>query len=194
LIQYLFFSAIYIITEHRRTKNIDENWMRTFIVSLIVIYYFPLGIGRIYDRYLLFLLPLLMMVVTMSTININKTKLCAGAISITLVIISLYGALTIGVTHDYLEWNRVRWEALRNLMQEEQISPNRIDGGFEFNGWYLYDPKKRPRDSWWVDKDDYVVSFGPLSGYEEVKQYTFRRWLPFRKDQILILYRSPDEW
>jgi hypothetical protein len=168
--------------------------MRTFIVSLIVIYYFPLGIGRIYDRYLLFLLPLLMMVVTMSTININKTKLCAGAISITLVIISLYGALTIGVTHDYLEWNRVRWEALHNLMQEEQISPNRIDGGFEFNGWYLYDPKKRPRDSWWVDKDDYVVSFGPLSGYEEVKQYTFRRWLPFRKDQILILYRSPDEW
>jgi hypothetical protein len=26
-------------------------------------------------------------------------------------------------------------------MQEPQISPNDIDGGFEFNGWYLYDYK-----------------------------------------------------
>ena len=51
------------------------------------------------------------------------------------------GILTIGATHDYLSWNRVRWQALHNLMQEPQISPNDIDGGFEFNGWYLYDYK-----------------------------------------------------
>jgi hypothetical protein len=77
-----------------------------------------------------------------------------------------YGGFTVAATHDYLSWNRVRWQALHHLMQEDQISLSHIGGGFEFNGWYLYDDdyddwKYEPDKSWyWVDNDDYVVSVG----------------------------------
>ena len=78
-------------------------------------------------------------------------------------------------------------------MDEERIPPSQIDGGFEFNGWYLYrddydDWKYQPDKSWyWVDKDDYVVSFNRLPGYEQMKRYTFGRWLPWGEGNILVL-------
>ncbi len=78
-------------------------------------------------------------------------------------------------------------------MQESHISPNQIDGGFEFNGWYLYDfkYKEKPDKSWWwVDNDDYIISFEPINGYEEVKRYTFRRLLPFGKENICVLRKT----
>ncbi len=93
----------------------------------------------------------------------------------------LYGGFTIGATHDYLSWNRLRCQALRDLMREEQVSPSQIDGGFEFNGWYLYrddydDWNDEPDKSWyWVDKDDYVVAFKPITGYKEIKRYSFSK-------------------
>lgn len=35
-----------------------------------------------------------------------------------------------------------------------------IDGGFEFNGWYLYDAAYKstpPKSWWWVHQDTYMV-------------------------------------
>ena len=46
--------------------------------------------------------------------------------------------LTAMLTHDYLAWNRVRWQALDQLVRAENIAPSRIDGGFEFNGQHHY--------------------------------------------------------
>jgi hypothetical protein len=110
-----------------------------------------------------------------------------------LVIVLFSGIFTIGATHDFLSWNRVRWQALNNLMQESQISPNYIDGGFEFNGWYLYNSKYQgspDKSWWWVDKDDYIISFGLLPGYKEIKRYPFSRWLPFGPENILVLHKN----
>jgi hypothetical protein len=125
-----------------------------------------------------------------ATTNNSNWNLGYGAISIALILMLLYGVFTIGATHDYLSWNRVRWQALHNLMQENQISPNHINGGFEFNGWYLYDSKYKykPEKTWqWFDRDDYIVSFKLVTGYEEVKRYPFRRWLPWGEGNIFLL-------
>ncbi|MBD0346976.1 MAG: hypothetical protein ICV63_19555 [Coleofasciculus sp. Co-bin14] len=113
--------------------------------------------------------------------------------SISIVMMLLCLGFTIGATHDYLSWNRVRWQALGDLIQEEGISPNRIDGGYEFNGLYLFDIKYKPSPNkswWWVDRDDYIVSFGPLPGYDEMKRYPFRRWVPFGQGNIFILQKT----
>ena len=137
-----------------------------------------------------------MMIVSVSPINIRHWKVGYGTLTITLIMMFAYGGFTLAATHDYLSWNRVRWQALHHLMQEDQISPSHIDGGFEFNGWYLYDDdyddwKYEPDKSWyWVDNDDYVVSFNPLTGYEEVKRYTFKRWLPWGQGNILVLRKT----
>jgi hypothetical protein len=105
----------------------------------------------------------------------------------------LYGAFSISGTHDYLAWNRARWQALNNLETEQRVRPDDIDGGFEFNGWYLYDPNYRasPGKSWyWVARDDFMIAFGPVPGFSEMKRYNFQRWLPPGKGSILILRRT----
>jgi hypothetical protein len=173
----------------------EKNWLKVLIITAICIYFLPigfLGLGPFgfYDRYLIFLLPSLMMLASVATTNNSNWNLGYGAISIALILMLLYGVFTIGATHDYLSWNRVRWQALHNLMQENQISPNHINGGFEFNGWYLYDSKYKykPEKTWqWFDRDDYIVSFKLVTGYEEVKRYPFRRWLPWGEGNIFLL-------
>lgn len=198
LIKYLFFIIVQIFYKNSYFEFLGKKWLNTLIISAICIYIAPLGalgLGSFgfYDRYLIFLLPLLMMTISVSTTNISNWNVGYRFISTALIMMLLYGGFTIGATHDYLSWNRVRWQALRNLMQEVQISPNHIDGGMEFNGWYLYDSKykyKPGKSWWWVDKDDYVISFAPLAGYEEVKRYPFRRWVPFGQGNIFVLHKN----
>jgi hypothetical protein len=197
LLHYLFIAMMQTFYAYKISEVVGQskNWLTTLIVSFIFIYFLPLGIQGFFDRYLIILLPLLMMLVSVSTTNISNWKVDSKVISIALIMMLLYGGFTIGATHDYLSWNRVRWQALHSLMQESQISPNHIDGGFEFNGWYLYDSKykRTPGKSWWwVDKDDYIISFGPITGYEEVKRYPFRRWLPFGQENIFVLHKNTD--
>jgi hypothetical protein len=197
LLLYLFLAIVPIFYKYQSYDFVGKKWLITLIIFAIFIYFFPMGIltHGFFDRYLILLLPLLMMIVSISTTNISNWKVDSKVISIALIMMLLYGGFTIGATHDYLSWNRVRWQALHSLMQESQISPNQIDGGFEFNGWYLYDSKYKgtPGKSWWwVDKDDYIISFGPITGYEEVKRYPFRKWLPFGQENIFVLHKNTD--
>jgi hypothetical protein len=198
---YLFFTIVQIFKRNSGSKLVEKDWLTIFILALVCIYFLPigfLGLGPFgfYDRYLIFLLPLLMMIVSVSPVNIHHWKVSYRTLAIALIMMFAYGGFTVAATHDYLSWNRVRWQALHHLMQEDQISPSHIDGGFEFNGWYLYDDdyddwKYEPDKSWyWVDNDDYVVSFNPLTGYEEVKRYTFKRWLPWGQGNILVLRKT----
>jgi hypothetical protein len=107
----------------------------------------------------------------------------------------IFGLFAIGGTHDYLAWNQARWQALNDLMAKDGVSYKNIDGGFEFNGLYAYqsgyriDPSKSP---WWVDRDDYLISFGPVPGYMEMRRYPFERWLPPEEDHIFVLRRMDE--
>jgi Dolichyl-phosphate-mannose-protein mannosyltransferase len=193
LILYLIFAFREILWNDSRYQG-EEKWLKVLIISEICIYFAPLGIGGFFDRYLIFLLPFLMMMVVVFTRNITlDEKLDNRLISLVMIIMLFSAWFTIGATHDYLSWNRVRWQALDNLMQESKISPNHIDGGYEFNGWYLYSPKykgKREKSWWWVDRDDYMISFSLLDGYKEVKRYPFKKWLPFGPTNILVSRKS----
>jgi hypothetical protein len=119
----------------------------------------------------------------------------AGSLIISLAVGSLilYGTFSVAGTHDYLSWNRARWQALNNLETEQRAGPDEIDGGYEFNGWYLYDSNYRasPGKSWyWVARDDFMVALAPVPGFTEMKRYHFQRWLPPGEGSILILRRT----
>jgi hypothetical protein len=101
-------------------------------------------------------------------------------------------ALSLAGTKDYLSWNRVRWAALEELMAEQSVPPTQIDGGFEFNGWYLYDDSFQPthsRSHYWVYDDSYVVAMGEIGGYDTMRSYGFSRWIPPNTGHILVLRR-----
>ena len=168
-----------------------ERARMIFLISATVMYAIALGITGFMDRYLFWLLPLLVciMLAPRNAARLPTSILPIGAaVALTLV----YGLFAVGGTRDYLAWNRTRWQALTDLVAKDGISYRNIDGGFEFNGWYAYDAKYRQRPAkswWWVENDDYMVSFGQMPGYIEMRRYPFERWVPSGQGNILVLQR-----
>jgi hypothetical protein len=164
-----------------------------------LVYLVPLSIltftGRAFDRYVLFLVPLGIVILFLLASDAGRAKAGSLVVSISLAVASLilYGAFSIAGTHDYLSWNRARWQALNNLETEQRVGPAEIDGGFEFNASHLYDPsyKASPGKSWYfVARDDFMIAFEPVPGFTEMKRYPFQRWLPPGEGSILVLRRT----
>ncbi len=141
--------------------------------------------AHFFDRYFFQMLPfLLVCLLTSEWIFLSKKRMWMAGL-----FIGIQALVSITVTHDYLAWNRARWQALNDLTEKQGISPHQIDGGFEFNGWHkpgerTYD---QPKSWWWVDRDDYVVAFGEMDGFSKIKSYPFVRWLPPGIDSVCIL-------
>ncbi len=167
------------------------------LLSTGLIYLVPVvllgSIAEAFDRYLIFVVPLGIAVIILLVTDVGARKAGSATMLLAVASLVLYGAFSVAGTHDYLSWNRARWQALKNLTTEQQVSANDIDGGFEFNGWYLYDPNYRRtlgKSWWWVAGDDFMVTFGPVPGYTELRRYPFRRWLPPGGGNILVLRRT----
>jgi hypothetical protein len=148
-----------------------------------VIYFLPLPfIPTVYDRYYLPLVPLAIVILFM--ICSEGRAIPRRWTALAVLCLMTYGAFSIAGTHDYLAWNRPRWQALRTLTVARHISPERIDGGFEFYSFY-----KLPRDKTPYG-DDFLISLSPVAGYVETDRYSFRRWLPPGDGTILVLRKN----
>jgi uncharacterized membrane protein len=149
----------------------------------------------LFDRYLLVVIPAFFMLVLVSEIRLGFTTAVRWRGALSIVFIVIYAAISVAATHDYLAWNRTRWIATDILMQSG-VSPSQIDGGYEFDGWYLSDihHKRAPnKNGWWVEDDKYIIAAGPLSGYRELQRIGFRRWLPLADASVVILRRAEPE-
>lgn len=138
-----------------------------------------------FDRYYLPLIFLLgFILVKFETWNGSRLALSLAALPLIVL-----AAFSIAATHDYLAWNRARWQALDYLTREKNIPPNRIDGGFEFNGWHQPGPKHPGggKSWWWVDRDDYAVTFSDLPRFTKEKGFAYVRWLPPGVDSVFVL-------
>ncbi len=96
---------------------------------------------------------------------------------IPLVAMAVFTVLSL---HDFMNLKRSQSMALDYLMQEKKADPCHIDGGFEFNGYHCNSQSFHPRPGlswWWVDREDFVVTLGPLPGYRVIRTYPFHRYL-----------------
>ena len=99
----------------------------------------------LFDRYLLPLIPPLMVLLLPQSVDAWPARERFWRVLPCYLLLALYAAFSVPATHDYLAWNRARWRATDFLMQAG-VTPRQIDGGYEFNGWYLYSPSyKRTR-------------------------------------------------
>jgi hypothetical protein len=183
----------------------ERNYNNLFNILLFLIITISLStFATIFDRYILALLPLVYPILMSKESNITHhlskreskyTKVMLSIMVFTMSIISIL------ITHDYLSWNRVRWEALNGLVIEKGISPKNIDGGYEFNGWFLYDkndkyansfkPKPYSNKSWWYVHDDkYILSIGHIQGYKIYKEYSVPVMLPISINKMYLLERK----
>ena len=103
----------------------------------------------------------------------TSRALFAGAVPLVVMI-----WFSVSGVHDFMALKRSQKEALDYLTQDIRVNPCNVDGGFEFNGYHCYDPNFQPKEGlswWWVHKEDYVITLGPLPGYDTVGTFPFKR-------------------
>jgi len=168
------------------------------------IYFVPLGLTGFYDRYLIPLIALVLVPACTRVREGTRSKFIFPVLSLPLIAgMTLF---SVAITHDYMAWNRARWQALDDLTQQG-VAPAVIDGGFEFNGLHTYNHDKPTSEVfkslripvkarrflkswWWVRDDEYVIAFGAIDGYSAVRAYPYERWLPAEKASIYVLKRK----
>jgi len=181
---------------HARDAHVARA-TRLLLALVGALYVTPNLISPYFDRYLLSVLPLAL-AISAHPLREPQAATRSGpsrAASVgAAVALACSASFSVAAVHDYLGWNRARWEAASWLVAECAASPAAIDGGFEWNAAMLYDPSwvARPDKSWWwVDDDRWVIAFGALPERRVVHQVSYLRWLPpFGTGQVLALERG----
>jgi hypothetical protein len=169
-----------VLRKWRAKAMDDHDTAAIFNLFCAAIYLAPLLVTTFFDRYLIVAIPFLAAAVVAACPPLPKLnlKIFAPATAI-LAGLMLYAVCG---THDYLAWNTARWTATNNLMANDHVKPEEMDGGFEFNALYFFNPHydllKTDKSWWWVQNDTYMISFGPVPGYSALKEYSYTRWLP----------------
>ena len=148
--------------------------------------------ANVFDRYILPMIAPTYALVLMQRAPTTPRFHAAGTLAASVLLVC-FAAGSLLAAHDYLAWNRARWQAT-NMLARAGVSPRRIDGGYEFNGWLLHAPdyvRKPGKSMWWVDDDEYVVASGPMNGYAEVARVSVKRWMAAGPAVVLVLHRVP---
>lgn len=146
-----------------------------------------------FDRYLLPAVPLLAVGIAATGRHGDIVRSAPAAPRFAATLVLATALFSIAGTHDLMAWNRLRWQVLDELMHSRALTPRDIDGGFEFNGYHLYDPAYAPvegKSSWWVDRDDYLIGFGPTPGFTIIEQHRFQSWLWMRPLPLVVLQKQ----
>jgi hypothetical protein len=141
--------------------------------------------GGLFDRHILivsFLFCLLLGILSgEGTGEIRESRIGLARFIPAGIAIAALGAFCVGATHDYMEWNRIRWDMGRALL-ERGVDPLTIAGGFEFNAWNNYDTFVARGNiarvyHWWYDRPDYIISMAPLDGYQIRQAGQYFSWI-----------------
>jgi len=165
-----------------------------FFLTSTAAYLTPFLLCGFFDRYLVPVTAFLMVFLVVGLPDHNLTK---GRVSAAFTLIALTGCFGVVTTRDYLQWNRVRWEAAHTWQTETGLTPEQLDGGFEFNSWHAFSQTNqptrwgnRPEYRQWADTVPYVMTFGEIDGFEVSRSYPYQNWLPPHEGRILILKRK----
>ena len=166
------------------------------LLLFLLLYLFVMVVGGSFDRYLVAVIPVCSALIIYKMGD--RFSSSGRHFGLVMGVLVVYGIFSISLTGEYLSWNRARWDAIRSLTVGEGVAPEKIDGGFEFNGYYLYDgsvmkleedPAKK--SWWWVQDDAYQLAFGPLEGYTVLKTFPCQSSLfPFSSEDIFVLKRN----
>tara|TARA_R110002049_G_scaffold309292_2_gene520356 strand:+ start:16299 stop:17912 length:1614 start_codon:yes stop_codon:yes gene_type:complete len=150
-----------------------------FSILGIIIYLIPFLIISVYDRYLLALLPMAIV----ALVYHNQEVITKRMYTSSLLFILLVGVFSVGATHDYLSWNRVRWNII-NELKDSGVELHKIQGGAEFTTWYFF---SETQQKWWENVIAiYAIVFKAKQDDTIIKKYNYSRWLPGNQDIYLI--------
>jgi hypothetical protein len=151
--------------------------------------------GGLFDRHIVIAaLPFyLLLILFTGASDREKDEVSVAGFSAAGIVLAAFMAFSVAATHDYMEWNRIRWDMGRSLLAEG-VDPLGIVGGFEFNAWYNYDTFLARGNiskirQWWYDRRDYQISMTPQDGYRIKQKKSYYSWVHLRP---IFLYLVQD--
>ena len=103
--------------------------------------------------------------------------------------IALLAYFSVAATHDYLSWNRARWQVL-NQLTSTGVPTSKIYGGAEFITWYHFSNENK---KFWEEVTPvYALVAEVKPEYKVVKQVSYSRWLPGKGNLYLIYNKHLD--
>jgi hypothetical protein len=145
-----------------------------------------------FDRYLLFLLLPFLVLALQAVPGGIYNRISARAMVYPLVLLVVFLSFSTAGTHDYLAWNRARWQAVQWL-QDNAVCARDCDGGFEVNS-YLDGQQNIGKIgvSAVFQRVDarYLIAVGPFPEYKTIQSFPCSSWLPFGIKEILLLERK----
>ena len=104
------------------------------------------------------------------------------------IIIAALGYVSVAGTKDYFTLNRNRWSAYNYVKDKLGAGPAEVNAGFEPKCW------DSERFSWMYDANviegqKYLIQYTKEEGFEKIRSYPFKRYLPPKKDTVFIFRR-----
>ncbi len=112
-------------------RTLSWQTLAVFLGPFTLVYVFLLVTRTVlWDRYLLPLLPLLLLVV----VRLYQQKISLRLPALTLVVLALFAYFDVAALHDYFAQSRARLQVANNLLALG-IPRTQIDAGFEYSAW-----------------------------------------------------------
>jgi hypothetical protein len=175
---------------------ISARWRLIFVAAVCIISFGPpaFAFSTLFDRYLLGLLPLAMLLV-LEGMGRRSVRLQPLPTAAALALMAGVLVFSVGATHDYLAWNRIRWAAGDYLRKERGVGLDDLDGGWEFNNYFpnvdrLYASRAERESSKTLEErgiggsissppgSRYRIAVSPSAEHETVRTFPVPAWLP----------------
>lgn len=177
-LSYLSIKNLKVRGKEFRGEPINISFVGTLCLFAGTLYLGIIVLAGFFDRYLIpiciFLIVWLASESPRIAVTRKKILQLAPAIS-SLLLLAIFSLATLS---DFMNMKRSLAEAHNYLVNELHVDPCKMDGGFEFNGYRCYRKDFVPKEGlswWWVDREDFLITLGPLSGYEVVRLFPFKR-------------------
>lgn len=178
----IFVLTLYMLMQNRKKiySFISSNQLG-FLFIYLTFYILTISAIANFDRYLIMILPIALIVAGWLLQNYKISLMSASALIIIFALYSIIG------TYNYLQWNQSRWNLAQKLINQN-IPASSIEGGYEWNGWNIYGkthgkPLGAYTPQWapWYVKEltpghlmPYIIAFSPLGGYDAIEQENVR--------------------
>lgn len=132
-----------------------------------------------HDRYLIPVCVLIIMWLVAGRVVSNRSLHWSGPAPAAVTMLVM-GSFSVAAVHDFMELKRAQHRATQYVIDKLGVSPCEFDGGFELNGYHCYRKEFTSVEGaswWWVAKEKYVLTLGPLPDYRVVKTIPFKRYL-----------------
>lgn len=189
LLVRLFVYGLTMIKKHYPSRNLSRGSIFKLGVAFFILAYalFVVIDHHRFDRYLLTLVPFILLLFPAEKLQPKGGTFLFSGVGLFLLML-----FTVMSSHDYLSWNKARWQALSSL-EQQGIEATSIDGGFEYNGFRQTshrNPENPYGKSWWfVAENEYSVAFGPYNNYSIENTFSFHHYLALRQDTVYLLKR-----